>query len=380
MKRVVVNAISIREGGGAVVLDKLMRSLCQQQSHIHWLVFVDSSHEVHWESKNITVFRCSWAKKSPLHLGFWYEVYLPIFTRNVGASLVFSQTNFLPFRKLSCPSYLLVHHAGYFSPQYAALYLKSETRWVRRLEWYFRCYWVSTSIRRANSVCVQTKALKDAISLKLNVPDALMEVIPHGPGLADGSRKQPEYPIKRAWRIGYITKYGIQKNFDVLFHAIYKLKKQGIACRLVLTLNVAHPSYQQVAQLINQYELHDCVENHGEIKAAQIQALYKTLDLFIFPSLCESFGFTLIEAMYYGLPIIAADTLSNQELLGEHGIFFIPEQPDSLLDKILSIMTSQSEFERFTEYSFQQGQAYDWTLTSRKLGKQVKALVNMEKS
>jgi len=52
----------------------------------------------------------------------------------------------------------------------------------------------------------------------------------------------------------------------------------------------------------------DVIENHGESSEMVLRDLYLTLDLFVFPSLCESIGFTLLEAMYYAIPIVAAGT------------------------------------------------------------------------
>jgi glycosyltransferase involved in cell wall biosynthesis len=50
--------------------------------------------------------------------------------------------------------------------------------------------------------------------------------------------------------------------------------------------------------------------------------LYREADVFVFPSLCESFGYPLVEAMASGLPIVASDIPVHREMCGEAAEYF----------------------------------------------------------
>jgi len=65
---------------------------------------------------------------------------------------------------------------------------------------------------------------------------------------------------------------------------------------------------------------------------------YKKADLFFYPSFIDTFGFGILEAMSFGLPIISVNTnktLTRKEILDNGKQGFISEIKDQLTDKIL---------------------------------------------
>ena len=63
-------------------------------------------------------------------------------------------------------------------------------------------------------------------------------------------------------------------------------------------------------------------------------------DIFIFPSTCETFGITLAEAMYIGVPIICAEASSLPDLLEDGGLYCDPNRPASISDCILEAVSN----------------------------------------
>ncbi len=326
MTTVVVNAISVRGGGSLVVLQHLLAGMVQLRPEWQWHVATNSEARARQPDLRNTTFHVF-----PDHqivgwkVRVWYETGLLRLIKQVKADLLFSQTNYLPMRRLPCPALLLVQHAGHFSEVFKRLTEAQLVSLPARLLWRLKGRWVKSSVRRAQCVTVQTAALMQRIANETGVPCECMCVIPHGLGLAKWHDHLALPPSPgQAVRIGHITNYGVQKNFAVLFAAVAQLQSLGIKPVLVLTLAPHVLETQAVLDCARYYGVAELIENHGAISAAEINALYRSLHLFVFPSLCESFGFPMVEALAHGLPLLVADIDSNVEVAGTAGLAFPP--------------------------------------------------------
>src|SRR5579884_1799488 len=56
--------------------------------------------------------------------------------------------------------------------------------------------------------------------------------------------------------------------------------------------------------------------------------------LFVHPSLCESFGFPLVEAMAHGLPVVAADLPVHREMCGAAALYYRATDPAGLAEAV----------------------------------------------
>ena len=65
--------------------------------------------------------------------------------------------------------------------------------------------------------------------------------------------------------------------------------------------------------------------------ARELSDAYRAADACLFPSLCESFGHPLVEALALGKPVIAADRPYAREICGEHALYVDPGKPEDLV-------------------------------------------------
>lgn len=358
---VLVNAISIKESGALVVLHRLLAETLESREDVAWHVAVCRPFPelAALSSARFTMHTIPWTDRSPLHVKFWYEWNLPRLAREVGADVLFSQTNYLPHRHISVPSLLLIQHAGHFSRVFQELREQYYPGLIGRVAWRIKTWWVRDSVRRAALVTVQSHALARAIREDMGISSERIVVVPHGPGLNRLGQSR-EYPRASCWRIGLITVFGVQKNFRVLFDAIRTLVKRGHDVRLVLTLRRDIPEYQRVERDLREADIESRVENHGEVSQTQIEAVYDSLNLFVFPSLCESFGFPMVEAMARGLPIVVSDTEINREITASAARFFSPHDHLELANGLLELMQSSRSYEAASRASLARAREFSW--------------------
>jgi glycosyltransferase involved in cell wall biosynthesis len=95
--------------------------------------------------------------------------------------------------------------------------------------------------------------------------------------------------------------------------------------------------------------------------------LYNLCTLFLYPSLRESFGLPILEAMACGVPVITSNTSSMPEVAGDAAIFVDPYQPISIKEAIVKLLESDSLQLYFKEKGLQRASEFTWESSARRL-------------
>jgi glycosyltransferase involved in cell wall biosynthesis len=146
---------------------------------------------------------------------------------------------------------------------------------------------------------------------------------------------------ERVTHLVYVSLYSEHKNLSTLLKAMPLLNKNCAGgFRLRTTADPAWKgaawtaTHQEDLALARQPDVAPWVQFLGPLQSEQVEELYRQGDVFVFPSLCESFGLPMVEAMAHGLPIVASDTPVNREICGEAALYFSPLDPKDLAEKI----------------------------------------------
>jgi len=363
---IVVNAISVKEGGSLVVLRELVLRMVAMQPGWNWKIIVHNKiRERLPEHPSLDYRSFPLIDKHSWLVYFWYQLLLPRLLKELNASLLFSITNYLPRRKLGCRTLLLVQHAGHFSDVFNRL-IREKLNIIGKIAWWLKCRWVKQSVTLADRVTVQTRTLAQRIISETQCNTEHVRVIAHGCGQVNTQSMTITPPdLEVPWRIGYITKAGIQKNFAVLIQAVERLKNKGYTLRLVLTLASEGKANREVMALSRQHGITELIENHGEVQPGTIEKIYQSLHIFVFPSLCESFGFPMVEAMAHGLPLLIADIDSNIEVAGNGGTPFPADGPEELACELEKLIINPGQFRLCAGESLKRSHDYQWHYAAR---------------
>ncbi len=97
----------------------------------------------------------------------------------------------------------------------------------------------------------------------------------------------------------------------------------------------------ELRRLIAELRLKDSVSMVGAVADSELRAFYENSDLYICMSEHEGFCLPLLEAMFFGVPVIAFDACAVADTLGDSGILVAKKNP-ALLAELISIVLQDS--------------------------------------
>ncbi|WP_460466246.1 glycosyltransferase family 4 protein [Calidifontibacter terrae] len=123
----------------------------------------------------------------------------------------------------------------------------------------------------------------------------------------------------------YVGNRKPHKNLDLLLRTLQRMPDDRVRLALSGTPDAA------LTGRANELGVTDRVHWLGRIADADLPAVYRGAELFVFPSEHEGFGIPAIEAMACGTPVLAADRTSLPEVVGAAGLIVDPDDEDGWL-------------------------------------------------
>lgn len=151
------------------------------------------------------------------------------------------------------------------------------------------------------------------------------------------------------------------KNLERLLKVFKNLRKNSFNYQLVLVGKKDY-FYQRLQDLARDLGLLDSGEVvfFGFAKDSELASLYQNASLYVFPSFIEGFGLPPLEAMSYGLPVVASKTSCLPEILGEAAKYFDPKNDDDIANVILKVLNDNVLKEEMKKLGLEQVKKYSW--------------------
>lgn len=130
------------------------------------------------------------------------------------------------------------------------------------------------------------------------------------------------------------------KNIERLLVAIRLYKRSHKSdLKLYIAGKKADTRYvKRIEKLVVDYGLQNDVFFTGVVTKSELKFAYSKCKLFVFPSLCESSGYTLIEAMSCGAAILASDRTAIPYTCREGAQYFDGYSANDLLSKLETLL------------------------------------------
>ncbi|RKG48575.1 glycosyltransferase family 1 protein [Acinetobacter cumulans] len=178
-------------------------------------------------------------------------------------------------------------------------------------------------------ICVSKSEFMDAIQYKF--PKNKLVIIHNGVKHKTEINQRNLCQIEK-YKLLFVGRFDYQKGIDILFDAIKILNEKKFNFELSLVGDFVNNHNKNIEKIEN-------VNFKGWLTPSELKEEYLTHDLIIIPSRWEGFAMVPLEAMSYGLPIIASDIKPFLEIITHNvtGIIFNKDDTESLVEKILNI-------------------------------------------
>jgi len=107
----------------------------------------------------------------------------------------------------------------------------------------------------------------------------------------------------------------------------------------------------------------------GYLQGADLGSAYASADAFVFPSLTETLGLVVLEAMAAGCPVIAANAGGIPDIVtdGENGFLFDPANNNGAIEATQRLLANQLEREKLRRRARQEAERWGWAAATRQL-------------
>jgi len=120
------------------------------------------------------------------------------------------------------------------------------------------------------------------------------------------------------------------------------------------------PQRFQVAQKIAELNLGDRVSFRKQVPFDELQEVYRQASIYVHTSPTEPFGFTILEAMASGVPIVVPDEGGAHEVAGKAGVRFRADDAISLAEAVDSLIQDQEAYTHQSELGLLRAREFNW--------------------
>lgn len=299
----------------------------------------------------------------------WEQIALPRAAARHGVDVLHCTANTAPLTG-SVPLVVTVHDVIYLE---GGMGLSGGT-WYQRLGNFYRRFNVPLAARRARKVLTVSNFERGRIRERLRVPDSRLDVVYN----AVGAHFRPERDRRRLDEVRaryalpeqfvfFLGNANPKKNLPNVIDAYVRYARQAKDPVPLVVADFDRERLRRQLAALGAVDLEAHFVLPGYIANADLPAIYTQCSLFLYPSLRESFGIPILEAMACGAPVITADRTSMPEVAGGAAELVDPDRPEDMAKAMRRILHSESVQRALRSRGFRRAAEFSWTEAARQL-------------
>lgn len=356
--RVVFNAIHARSGGGVTYVMNLLPALAAiGDFDVHIIIHVSQYARFADLDERVRIHVVDF-KETTFFTLLWEQLPLIYMIRDMNPDVVVSPANYGP---LFMKNHIIVL-------QNSLAVGTHETRFKKKVYWSLLGLMTKLSLLTSKAaVAVSHYVLKTVLSHPM-WGQSKVRVIHHG--VEDIFRQATERCGDFLLCVGDLY---VQKNFETLVRAIALVKEEFPDINVVIAGSYVDEEYYNfIISLVNDLSIKDNIQFLGYCDKAKLLDLYANCRVFVFPSVEESFGMPVVEAMASGCAVACSNFAAMPEVAGDGAVYFNPTDAQDMTQVIIRLWRSAELRAEISAKALERAKSFSWEKAAADFGDLVK--------
>jgi len=349
---------------------ELIRSLQQIDHKNEYVIFVkpDVDDTILNETSNFKIIK--------LDGGFypmWEQIALPKAAKEAGCQVLHCTSNTAPIR-CEIPLVLTLHDIIYMESSYSRILSGSATPY-QKFGNIYRKLVVPHLVTKSRKNITVSHSEKNRIDKLFGLQNGQqMNVVYNGVGkhfkpITDKlelklAKEKYQLPENFFFFLGNTDP---KKNVKGTLKAFSEfLKKTGLDYYLVIA-DYEQNQLQKYCDEIGDKSLITRIILTGYIPNASLPAIYSQSKVFLYPSLRESFGIPMLEAMKCGVPVLTSNTESMPEIAGNAAYLVNPFKHEEITEGMIKMISDEPLRTDLIQKGFKRHSEFSWEITAQKV-------------
>ena len=220
--------------------------------------------------------------------------------------------------------------------------------------------WVESTINYADALVVVSQALKKEVLNSYPVKEDKISYIPNG---VDISLFHPENSLTNDKTILYIGRFSLEKGINLIPKIAKEVLEKNKEARFVIVAADSKiPSFGKIEkgfdELAKKYKERFVIYN-SYVNREELARLYNKSIIYLQPSVYESFGLCVLEAMACGKAVIVSNRGGLPEVVGNAGLI-VPLNDRAFSKQILRLLEDYRLRERYGRRAVERAKLFVW--------------------
>jgi len=217
------------------------------------------------------------------------------------------------------------------------------------------------ALSKAARIICHSEYIAQEVAERFRIKDSKIEVIYPALNQSFKSEIRCDYVPDDSGYILYVGTSQVRKNVSLLIDAYLLLVKRGVKNKLFLKCSFSPSEILGLKEKLSLSGIPpDRVVIKQKVSSLELNDIYRSSAVLAFPSLYEGFGLPLLEAMAFGLPIVALNRGAMKEVVSDAGILVGTPNPHEFAEALYQLLQSSSDMALCSARSKQRADMFRW--------------------